>query len=37
MTAAEWSALEADSRVTIAANGSCIPDRHADADEEAAR
>lgn len=32
MTAADWAALEADPRVTIAANGSCIPDHH-DLDE----
>ena len=33
----DWFAPDFGGRVTIAANGSCIPDRHVDVDEEAAR
>ena len=32
MNATDWAALEADPRVTIAGNGSFIPDHH-DLDE----
>ena len=33
MTAEEWAALEADPRVTIAANGSFVSDRHVEQEQ----